>query len=183
MEVLLVRHGETVQNAKNRVQGQGHGTISMLGEKQIEAVAKKLANHKFDAIYTSDLGRCVKTAEGIHKFHPKTPLILRTELREFKFGVFQGFPASWFWWARGAGSKIRFKIPGFESTHDVRERLVPFINHIYKKHKNDRVLIISHGGPIRILRALAENRSLKELLDEDIPNCSVWNIKVDNEFK
>jgi len=183
MEVLLVRHAETEQNARKRVQGQGHGKLSLTGLKQVEKLAKDLASEKIDYIYTSDLGRCVKTAETIHKFHTNKPLILKTELREFKFGIFTGLPASWFWWARGAGSKVKIKIPGFETTKDVTERIVPFMNHLLKAHPNKRLVIVSHGGPIRILRALIEERPLKELLDEEIPNCSVWRLKVTKPLK
>jgi broad specificity phosphatase PhoE len=184
MEVWLVRHGETEQNASGRVQGQGHGTLSSRGKKQVETVAKKLAKEKFAAIYTSDLGRCVETAKGIHAYHLKTPLIMRTELREFKFGVFQGFPAKWFWWARGLGHYFgNVRIPGFDSAKSVRERVVPFLNHVQKKHKNDKILVVSHGGPIRIIRAVAEGRSFKELLNEDIPNCSVWPLKIDKPLE
>ena len=42
MELLIVRHGETVANTKNLIQGQTHGSLTEKGEAQARLVARRL---------------------------------------------------------------------------------------------------------------------------------------------
>lgn len=180
MKLVLVRHGETNENANGIIQGHRFGTLSQKGKNQVSEVAKKLSKEKFDIIYSSDLERCVDTAKAIHKFHKNTELILRTELREFGFGRLEGLRAP----RSNRFAKFGIKIPrrffGAESLKNVRERLIPFINHIMVKHNSDTVLVVTHGGPIRILKSAIENQSLE--FGIDVPNCSVWRFEINEQL-
>lgn len=176
MKLILVRHGETEENANRIIQGHGHGTLTPRGKRQIKQVAKELADERIDVMYSSDLRRCVETARAIHTYHRQAPLILRTELREFRFGIFQGLPANWFSWIKRLDGGVKLRLPGIETPQMVRERLVPFLNHIFEKHADETVLLVTHGGPIRIIRSQLESIPLKDLFQEAIPNCSIWRL-------
>jgi len=63
MRLILIRHGETIENKKRIVQGHTHGTLSKNGIKQTRLVAKRLSDLKIDVIFTSDLRRAINTAK------------------------------------------------------------------------------------------------------------------------
>src|SRR5664279_1147846 len=87
--LYIVRHGQTVDNLENRIQGHTDSPLTKLGVRQAEAVADRLASENFSAIYSSDLGRAIHTAEIIAAKHdlPVQPTPL---LRELNLGVAQG---------------------------------------------------------------------------------------------
>ncbi|MGE5393024.1 MAG: histidine phosphatase family protein, partial [Candidatus Saccharibacteria bacterium] len=43
MKLFIVRHGETIENAKKVLMGHHPGTLSAIGKKQAKALAKKLS--------------------------------------------------------------------------------------------------------------------------------------------
>lgn len=178
-----MRHGETIENKNRIVQGQRDGTLSELGEKQVLKLAQKLKNEKFSAIYTSDLGRCVKTTDAVTTYHKNTPIIKSRDLREFKFGILEGLPlASKKHRFSRLGIKLPLKLFGIESPRSVRLRIKKFLNSAYTKHHNERILIISHGGPIRMMRSIFENKSFGSLLWVEVDNCSIWRQEMNEKL-
>ena len=87
-ELTVVRHGETVWNNEGRQQGHLDSPLSPLGLRQAQAIANRLASERFNAIYSSDLGRAWATAERITACHD---LEIHTDprLRERHLGIFQ----------------------------------------------------------------------------------------------
>jgi broad specificity phosphatase PhoE len=64
--VYLMRHGETVDNVERRVSGSdSNSPITDNGMKQLKAAGRKLQNVKFDACYSSPLGRTMKSARTV----------------------------------------------------------------------------------------------------------------------
>ncbi|MBO5867747.1 MAG: histidine phosphatase family protein [Oscillospiraceae bacterium] len=87
MKLFMVRHGQTTANVANLLYGQMEFPLTEMGQKQAEAIRPILAKHKFDRVYSSDLGRAIETqrialpgVEGI-----RTPL-----LREINIGKLTG---------------------------------------------------------------------------------------------
>ena len=87
--IFLVRHGETVDNARQIMQGQTQGELNARGREQALQVARRLAAEHLDAVVSSDLRRAIQTAEIIARPHgltvSTTPL-----LRERNWGSFTG---------------------------------------------------------------------------------------------
>lgn len=87
--IFLVRHGETVDNARQIMQGQTQGCLNEKGREQALQVAQRLADEQIDAVVASDLNRAIQTAEYISALHglavKTTPL-----LRERDWGGFTG---------------------------------------------------------------------------------------------
>ena len=67
--LFLVRHGETVDNARQIMQGQTQGCLNEKGREQAQQVAQRLAEEAIDAVVASDLHRAIQTAEIIAAPH------------------------------------------------------------------------------------------------------------------
>jgi len=87
--LFLVRHGETVDNVRQIMQGQMQGELNERGREQARQVAVRLSSEKISAVISSDLRRAIQTAEIIAAPHglsvQTTPL-----LRERDWGGFTG---------------------------------------------------------------------------------------------
>ena len=60
--VIFVRHGETAWNLEQRYQGQEDSPLSAQGLLQAQRVGEFLSKRRIDAVFSSDLGRAVRTA-------------------------------------------------------------------------------------------------------------------------
>lgn len=73
MRILLVRHGQSVANAKRISQGNKDKwtdtSLSEKGRDQARKVSERLKKEQVDMIYSSDLKRAKETAKIINKFH------------------------------------------------------------------------------------------------------------------
>ena len=183
MLLLLVRHGETVENATHKIQGQGGGHLSKLGQRQIALLARQLKNEKFDAIYSSDLQRSIDTAVAVRQYHQQTPLVYSSALREFDFGIFQGLPIQAVQSAAKLGNHIQLRPPGMESNRDVRKRLIKFTNNVFDQYPQGRVLFVTHGGPIAIISSIIEDKPLSSFgMGTDVPNCSIQTYEISQKL-
>ena len=87
--LYLARHGETVDNARQIMQGQTQGELNENGVLQAEAVSREWASRPLDAIVASDLKRSIDTAQIIARPH-QLQVITTPLLRERDWGGFTG---------------------------------------------------------------------------------------------
>lgn len=149
MRLILVRHGETVENAAGILQGQSPGKLSKKGITQAKQAAIKLKNQKIKYVYCSDLRRTKQTAKEITK-HVKAPICFIKEIRERNLGVFQRKPRELFrkYKEDNRIDELRFKPKNGESIPELKKRVIKYFRQTLKRHKNDTVLWITHGGVI-----------------------------------
>lgn len=87
--LYLTRHGETVDNKAQILQGQTQGELNETGRQQACEVRDRMRDHKIDVFVSSDLQRSIETCEIIAQPHHQevvtTPL-----LRERDWGSFTG---------------------------------------------------------------------------------------------
>ena len=76
--IYLVRHGETQGNLDDKAQGHLDVPLTETGRLQAKAVAERLNDIEFDAVYSSDLKRAFDTAKAITA--NRTQLQVRTHL-------------------------------------------------------------------------------------------------------
>ena len=182
MFITAVRHGETIENALMIVQGQVYGTLSEKGLQQIQQVAKLLAAREFDVCFSSDLERCRLTTEAILQYHPDLPVYYDARLRERSMKPMEGKPfdevEGWDW---ENDKYLDHKTPEGETWADVITRVGECINEIFEQYAEKRVLIVSHGGPIRAIQALMTNEPWEIVGRMMIENCEVreWDMTAD----
>lgn len=153
--LYIVRHGQTVDNLENRIQGHSDSPLTPLGIKQAEAIAERLASERFDAIYSSDLGRAVATAGVIAAKHD-LPVRTTELLRELNLGVAQGmtarefadqYPEEYRLWSTYA---VKHRPPGAESIESLTERCREFVEQVLRDHKDgERLVAVGHSGSQR----------------------------------
>jgi len=126
MKIYLVRHGESIANAKGIHQGQKIDTsLSKKGLEQAQKIAERLKDEDFEIIYSSDLKRAYETAKEIAKFH-NSKIVKDKRLREKA---------------------------DEEENENLIERVKDFLKDV-KKHKGN-VLIVAHGGINRFILGIS----------------------------
>lgn len=165
--LLLVRHGETAWNASGRFQGQTDIPLNSVGRQQATIVADRLASESIDVIYSSDLVRAYETAQTI-----AAPLGLDVKpdprLREINYGEWQGlthtqiserFPEQFVRWN---ADPFMYAPASGETVAQAAARLQAVLADLPRNHPDQTVLLVAHGGPIRILVCLLLKKSLHE---------------------
>jgi probable phosphoglycerate mutase len=89
LTLTLVRHGQTMLNARRHLQGACDSPLTRTGRAGVRVTAQHLAGHRFDAVYCSPQGRAVQTAVEILKHHPDLRLTVDAGLRELSFGDYE----------------------------------------------------------------------------------------------
>jgi broad specificity phosphatase PhoE len=156
--ILIARHGQSDWNAERRWQGHADRPLTEKGREQARVLAARLVRIDLDAVYSSDLRRARDTAAVVAE---SQGLELRTvpDLREVDVGSWSGltraeaeqrFPEAFARWQQG--------YPGWEdgeSYEAMTDRVLAAVLKIAGAHRDERVLIVSHGGPIRAIHAAA----------------------------
>ncbi len=153
MRLIIVRHGETEENVSGITQGHIHGHLSKAGIAQVKKLAKELSGEKIDAVFSSDLGRCIDTTHAILRFH-SSPVHYTRALRERSYGVYEGGPHTKFREDAMAASDTpyhKLKPKGGESYVDVKRRVSRLTSRLPKRYSDKSVLLVTHGGVVRCL--------------------------------
>ncbi len=178
MKLFLVRHGETEENVAGVLMGHHHGVLTEKGKQQAKETAETLKNYKFNHIYSSDLNRCVDTAELIKEFHPDIPLTFTKELRERNLGELQGKPATSVDWGSLTDDE---KPKGGESRNESKIRALTFIKQLYNQYPGDNLLLISHNGLIRQIISHFTSFQYKDIAK--VGNAQVIEVEVGEGLK
>jgi broad specificity phosphatase PhoE len=156
--ILLARHGETDWNRELRFQGHADPPLNDTGRAQAAELASGLASERLAAVYASPLRRALETAEIVAAVHGLEPVTV-DGLREVDVGSWQGltraeiearFPeqyARWLEYGQGWGDG--------ETYEQMGERVVAALLELASVHDSDRILAVTHGGPIRAAFAFA----------------------------
>ena len=184
--ILLVRHGETDWNRDRRIQGQSDPPLNDVGRGQARELARTLAGEHVDAVYASDLRRAQETAE-ILAAQLGLPVVIDRELRELHFGRWEGqtvdelealHPDAFSRWVNG-GEAVW---DGGETHHAMAERVRSAVRRLAASHAGGRILLVAHGGPVRVLLMDAEGLDYPQARREfkRIGNCDMSEIAVED---
>jgi probable phosphoglycerate mutase len=152
--IFLVRHGETVDNARQIMQGQTQGELNEMGFKQAQEVAARLSSEAIDAVVASDLHRAIQTAEIIAKPHG-LPVETTPLLRERDWGGFTGrfIP------------DLRGEVwpDDIESEEALLQRAHDFLQIMTATYDGKRVVAVGHGIINKAILAVYASCSMKEV--------------------
>jgi probable phosphoglycerate mutase len=162
-ELILVRHGQTISNLMQYLQGQSDGELTEVGRQQARMVAAALNNMDIDAIISSPLIRAKDTAAEIARHHHLT-VAINPLVREWHCGVLDGQPAQALFDARDkAGLPLAdFRPDGGETLREVHGRANEFLSEIEEKYSGQCVVVCSHGDFLRMLISLLVGISIEE---------------------
>ena len=134
--IFLVRHGETVDNARQIMQGQTQGELNEKGREQARQVSERLASEQIDAVIASDLHRAVQTAEYIAQPH-HLEVSTTALMRERNWGSFTGrfIP----------DLKGEVWPDDIESEDALLQRARAFLLYIIATYPGKRVVAVGHG--------------------------------------
>ena len=149
--IIMIRHGQTLWNLKLIRQGHLDSPLTEKGMAQAKALGERLKRETFTALYSSDLGRALQTAQMIADATGH-PIVTDPRLRERHLGIFQGL----------SGDELREKypeeyrlhrtsgpgyvIPGGESVQQQITRNVAYLNEVAEKHLGETIVVVTHGG-------------------------------------
>lgn len=160
--LLLVRHGETVDNAAQIMQGQTQGLLNDNGIRQAEELRDKLATEHLDAIVASDLHRSIETAEILAEPH-HLPVVTTPLLRERDWGSFTGRYIP--------DLKGETWPDDIETLEALKERAGRFLDFIRSNYSGKTVLAVGHGIINKAIQAVFYGKQMPEI--ERMQNCDV----------
>jgi probable phosphoglycerate mutase len=152
------------------------------GRAEIAAVAERLAGEGIAAIYASPLQRTRETAE-IVAARLGLPIEFRDDVIELDFGEWTGatFDAiradpRWISWSQ---HRSLATIPGGESMRAVQKRAVEALLEIGDRHRDESVVIVSHGDVIRAALVFALGMPLDFFGRIEVSQGSLSTIRLD----
>jgi broad specificity phosphatase PhoE len=188
VEILLVRHGESVGNAEDRMQGQSDFPLSEAGRAQARRLGLWLSERALGwaRLYASPLRRAAETARLVHEAAGGPAPETEGSLAELRAGALEGltfaeiaerFPS----YATRAITELGdFEEFGGESYLAVQERATELRRRLEARHRDgaERVLLVGHGG--------FNYQLLKQLVCEPVPrvcivkmgNCSATLVRL-----
>lgn len=174
----MLRHGETVTGGGFR--GRLDDELTDVGWQQMrQAVANA---GPWDRIVSSPLRRCAAFAVELAEQH-HLPMELEPDLRELDFGQWEGRTAAdlmvdqsealgRFW-----ENPYSFTPPGGEPLPDFEARILTAIERLTDRYAGERILLVTHGGVMRLLLAEARGLPREQLLQVEVGHGAMFGLK------
>jgi len=171
--ILLVRHGHVEGIQPERFRGREPLELTAQGRAEAQALGRRIAGAWTPRqIYTSPMGRCVKTAEAIAHACRLPVAEICADLNDLDYGAWQfktfddakaadpALFAAWF----ATPQLVRF--PNGESLQDLAARAANALRFVLGRHPGDPLVLVGHDSLNRAL--------LLHCLD--LPLSSYWRI-------
>lgn len=175
----LLRHGETELGGGLR--GSLDDALTATGWAQMRAAVEQ--GGPWDRLISSPLQRCALFAQELAE-RQALPLQLDKDLQELHFGDWEGRSAAdlmltderglGLFWADPYG----FTPPQGEPVADFSARVLAAVERLQRAYAGERVLLISHGGVMRLLLARARGLPREQLLQVEVGYGSLFHLCV-----
>ncbi len=149
--ICIARHGETDWNKRGVLQGWLDVPLNTLGREQAHALAARLADAGFDAVWSSPLARSRETADIVCSVLGLPAPSCHEGLKEKHFGAVQGIPKHELAELNPALlEQILRRNPaaefaGGESLDEFADRVLEAFADIGARHRGCRILVVTHG--------------------------------------
>lgn len=177
---IFLRHGESIANAEDWLSGHQDCPLTERGRGQADEAGRALAAWPLARAVSSDLQRARETAEralqqwSLVRQEPAPRLEILPALRERSTGDWTGQDRSGL---RAQGLLLRLTAwddgpPGGESQRQLAARLLPAMVALEQDSSEAPILVVAHGGVMRVLLGLLDGVSRGELGFFGVPNAS-----------
>lgn len=185
--LYLVRHGQTQANVDLLIHGHSNIALTKIGEQQAHERRDHLRKIHFAKVYSSDLIRANQTAQ-ILNLDRKLPHETSELLRERNYGTYEGKPretSKQLWeYLNTNPSHPHVKESRVETSEQMVERALPYLRDISKKHTGENILVVSHGGLLRVLLIYFGYATKEQFANNPIKNLSYIKLECDGvEFE
>lgn len=174
MKIHIVRHGQTELNVQGLINGDLEDALTDTGKEQARKASLLLPDN-IKHIYSSSLNRAKQTAEIINEKYG-VPMTIHNELKEVNFGILNGSPYLDEYKARHQALDYDWR-PSGECIEDVKERVLKILEIIRNENTDEEVLVVAHGGIVRLINFLESGEIIKE-----IENASIHTFDLDKIF-
>jgi alpha-ribazole phosphatase len=176
----LLRHGETELGGGLR--GSLDDALTDAGWQQMRAAVAGLG--PWDRLVSSPLQRCARFAEELGA-RLALPVTLDSDLQELHFGTWEGQSAAALM-ATDAEALGRFWADPYAFTPPQGEPVLAFsarvlgaVERLHQRYAGERVLLVSHGGVMRLLLARARGLPREQLLNVEVAHGALFALTVE----
>lgn len=175
----LLRHGETELGGGLR--GSLDDALTANGWAQMRAAV--VEQGPWGRVISSPLQRCARFAEELGT-RLNLPVSLERDLQELHFGAWEGQSAAALMQtdAEGLGlfwaDPYSFTPPEGELVSDFSDRVLGAVSRLHQAYAGERVLLISHGGVMRLLLARARGLPREQLLNVEVGHGGLFSLRV-----
>ncbi|POA17257.1 histidine phosphatase family protein [Pseudomonas sp. FW300-N1A1] len=176
----LLRHGETELGGGLR--GSLDDALTASGWEQMGAAV--IDRGPWDRLVSSPLQRCARFAETLGE-QLQLPVMLDKDLQELHFGAWEGCSAAALmetdaealgrFWA----DPYSFTPPEGEPVTAFSARVLAAVERLQQAYAGQRVLLISHGGVMRLLLARARGLPREQLLSVEVGHGAMFSLRVE----
>lgn len=176
----LLRHGET--DLGGGLRGSLDDALTEKGWQQMRAAV--MERGPWDRLVSSPLQRCARFAEELAG-QLDLPLEFDRNLQELHFGAWEGQSAAalmetdaealGLFWA----DPYSFTPPEGEPVADFAARVLAAVARVQAAYAGQRVLLISHGGVMRLLLAQARGLPREQLLNVEVGHGALISLAVE----
>ncbi|MGB4075048.1 alpha-ribazole phosphatase family protein [Pseudomonas sp.] len=182
LHLELLRHGETELGGGLR--GSLDDALTATGWAQLRAAVAD--GSRWDRVVSSPLQRCARFAEELAAQHD-LPLSLEPDLQELHFGAWEGCNTAELmqtsaedlgrFWSDPYG----FTPPEGEPLLAFEARVLGAVQRLQALHAGERLLLVTHGGVIRLLLARARGLPRNDLLQVQVAHAQRFQLGLDEQ--
>ncbi len=179
--IHLLRHGET--QGGSRFNGSTDVALSEHGWSQMQAAVEN--ENKWDRIISSPLSRCADFAQTL-KQQLAIPLQFDTRIKEIHFGVWEGKKAEEILLDDNEALTRYWQDPtqytplGGEPLVDFETRILSFWQEMINAYQGENILLVAHGGVIRLLLCHILQRPLQRMLEVEVAHATIHRIHIEH---
>lgn len=184
MKIYVVRHGQTDWNITGRFQGWADIPLDASGIEHAKNLNHFLKDIDIDVLYSSDLIRALQTIIPL-SVQKSLPIYIDNRFRELSVGEWEG--KNWSelsqvykeFIERSSKNGFTEAIPGGESLKAFQDRIVNGFESMVQQHEGKDIVLVTHGGSIRVLLCYLMNVSLIRRDEFPAENGSVYVLEYD----
>lgn len=168
LRLYVARHGETMWNIENKLQGWSDSALTNNGVRNAKLLGERLKNVHFQSVYSSSSERALTTTNIVFENRNES-IIPLDDLREIQLGNWEGqtfaqlerqypqqFPAF-------IQRSANYSPEQGESFAEVQTRIKNVVDRIIAENESGNIFIMTHSVCIEVLLAYYQNISLDQL--------------------